>query len=114
MRYLPVLIVVFMVFSGVAAHAVDTPIEGTAIDIKDIENLIQDVANFFLTVAGIVAVGFMVYGGVQMVTSRGNDTKFGEGKKTLTNAIIGAVVIFAVGIIINTIAQFGEDPTSIF
>lgn len=111
--YLPLLVIPVLLLGSVALGA-DTPIEGTPIDIKDVENLIEDIANFLLTVAGIVAVGFMVYGGLQMVISKGDSTKFKDGQKTLTNAIIGAVVIFAVGVIINTIARFGEDPTSLF
>lgn len=113
MRYLPQLIVAFLLLSGAAAHAAP-PIQGTPIEVQDVENLIEGIANFLLTIGGIIAVGYMVYGGIKMATSGGNDTGFGEGKKILTNAIIGAVVIFGVGVIINTIANFGEKPTSIF
>jgi len=46
-----------------------------------------------LTVVGIIAIFFIVYGGFQYITSGGNEEVAEAGKKTLTNAIIGLVIV---------------------
>ncbi len=84
---------------------------GTAIEVSDIERLVEDVVQFFITIAALAVVGYLVYGGLKMAMSAGNPTKFEEGKKIVTYAIIGAAVIFGVGVIVNTIARFSTDPT---
>ncbi len=75
--------------------------------------IVIDVVNVFIAIAVTVAIGMIIYAGFQMATSRGDATKFGEGRKTLWNAVIGLVVIFGVGIIVRTIGNFAVSPTSI-
>lgn len=53
--------------------------------------------------AGIVCVAFLVYGGYQYLTSGGNDEKTKAGQKTLTNAVIGLVVVLAAAVIVRSI-----------
>ena len=100
-------IVFFGAFS--VAHAAS----GTALTLEKVVTLITDVINILMGLAVTVTVGILVYGGFQMVYSRGNDAEFKKGKDTIHNAAIGLAVILGVGIIINTIADFAVDPTSI-
>jgi len=97
----------------VAAYAAPE-IPGEAIEIGDVKTLVEQIADTFITIAALAVVIFIIYGGIKMVMSQGDATKFGEGKKIVINAIIGGVVIFGVGVIIQTIAGFAEDPTSVF
>jgi tellurite resistance protein TehA-like permease len=69
--------------------------------------------DIFWVAATLIVVGFIVWAGVRMVTSKGDTTKFNEAKSALIKAIIGGLVIFAVGIIVNTLAAIGENPTRI-
>lgn len=66
--------------------------------------------NLLLSVSGLIAVLFIIIGGFQYITSRGNEEQAETGKRTLTNAIIGVVVIvlsFAiVRIVSNTFSGY--------
>lgn len=96
------------------AHAGTPVIPGEAIEIGDVKTFAEQIAQTFITVAALTVVIFVIYGGIKMVMSQGDATKFGEGKKIVINAVIGGIVIFGVGIIIQTIAGFAQDPTSVF
>ena len=58
-----------------------------------------------LAVVGLIAVGFLIYGGFQYVTSAGNDESAEGAKKTIQNAIIGLVVVILSYIIVTVIAN---------
>lgn len=58
---------------------------------------------FLLSIAGFLAVGYIIYGGYVLVTSGGNDQQVQTGKKALTNAIIGFIIAIAGVVIIQTI-----------
>lgn len=53
-----------------------------------IGNIIYDL----MMLAGLVALGYIIYGGYLMVLSGGDAGKYAQGKKTLTGAIIGLVI----------------------
>jgi hypothetical protein len=96
-----------------AADSIPTPGEGKAIGLSDIRTLIEGVLNFLIYFASIAMTGFIIVAGLRMVMSRGDAAKFGDAKKMLYNALIGAAVILGVGLILNTIANFAQDPTGI-
>jgi len=54
---------------------------------------ITDLINYFLGFLGLVAVAFIIYGGVLMVTSAGEEEGVGKAKKIITYAAIGIVII---------------------
>lgn len=86
---------------------------GETLTLAKVVTMVESVVNTFITLAVIAVVAFIIYAGVKMAMSRGNEAEFKKGKDMLVNAIIGGVVIFGVGIIVNTIAQFGQSPSSI-
>ncbi|HSD56464.1 MAG TPA: hypothetical protein VLA92_04935 [Candidatus Saccharimonadales bacterium] len=45
-----------------------------------------------LRVAGLVAVGFVIYGGIQYVLSQGEPDKTKDAQQTIINALIGLVI----------------------
>ena len=49
--------------------------------------------NYFLGILGLIAVAFLTYAGVLMVTAGGNDDQIGKGKTIITYAVIGIVII---------------------
>ena len=56
-------------------------------------------ADGLFRIAGIISTGFIVWAGFQYMISQGNSAKVAAAKNTLTNAIIGLIVILlAVGI----------------
>jgi RsiW-degrading membrane proteinase PrsW (M82 family) len=87
---------------------------GKAITITDIKTTIKSAVQTLMTVAALAVVAFIVYGGMLMAMSAGNDAKYKQGKDIIRNAIIGGVVIFGVGVIVNTIFSFTKSPTDSF
>ncbi|TAH36617.1 hypothetical protein EYC59_00370 [Candidatus Saccharibacteria bacterium] len=61
-----------------------------------------------IRVAGLVAVGFVIYGGIQYITSQGSPDDTKRAQQTIINALIGLVVaLMAVGIVSFIGAQLG-------
>ena len=66
--------------------------------------------------AGLVSVGFLINGGIQMMTSSGKPDKLEHAKKIIRNSIIGLVVVLAAvtltSILTNTYHSSGTPTTS--
>lgn len=68
--------------------------------------LINDI---LLPLAGTVALMFIIIGGYQYITSSGDEEVAAQGKKTLTNAVLGLViVIFSYVIVVVVINALGK------
>jgi hypothetical protein len=68
--------------------------------------LIYNVILALLTIAGALAVLFLIIGGFWYITSAGNEEQAEKGKSTLVNAIIGIIIIVLSFVIITVIANF--------
>lgn len=71
----------------------------------DIPSLIAIVIRILLMIGGAIAVLFVIIGGYQYLTSGGNDEDAEKGKKTLTNAIIGIIIITLAWVIVNVVVN---------
>ena len=60
---------------------------------KKFEDLLVAILNIFIVIATPIIVLFIIYGGFQYVTARGNPAQIQQATKTLTYAIIGGVMI---------------------
>ena len=49
--------------------------------------------NYFLGILGLIAVGFLIYSGILMVTAGGNEEQIGKARKIITYAVIGIVIV---------------------
>jgi cytochrome bd-type quinol oxidase subunit 2 len=92
---------------------VDTDIQPASSKGADLKATIVTFINYFLLILGLVAVGFIIYAGVKMLTSQGNETKVKEGTKMITYAIIGLLVIFLAYAIVAWVANVtpNTNPT---
>lgn len=54
---------------------------------------IATVINYFLGLLGLIAVGFLIYAGVLMVTAGGNDEQVTKARKIIMYAVVGIVII---------------------
>lgn len=73
-----------------------TDAEATTITVAKTTSLganITSLINYFLGFLGLIAVAMLIYGGVLMVTSGGNEEGVGKAKKIITYAAIGIVII---------------------
>ncbi len=70
-----------------------------------------------ITIAAVLCVLFVVFGGYYYMTSAGNPEKLERAKKTLRNAFIGFVVVLGAGALVaimqNAYTQKPVQPTSI-
>lgn len=83
---------------------------GDVATLRCIPILIQNIVTAALVFAGVVAVFLIIFAGAQYITSRGDQTKVDNAKKTITYAVIGLVVIFLSFFIIGLIsAATGVD-----
>lgn len=80
------------------APTIDPPTGG---DINMIIAAIQNVINWMLMIAGILAVAYLVWAGIQYITG---GTKGAEAAKTqIINAVTGIIIIVLSYVIVNTV-----------
>ena len=80
------------------------PTSGEALDLDEIEDIVKRIAQFLIIVSVIVAVIFIIWGGVMYMAARGDETAVEKAKSTIFNGIIGAAVVLGVGVILQTLA----------
>lgn len=73
--------------------------------LNDIWLVIAAVIEILTRVAALVAVGFVVYGGILYTTSEGDPQKTTEARHTLINALIGLVITVLAATIVNFVAR---------
>ncbi len=85
--------------------------------VQIIVNILRTISyQFLIPIGSPIAVGFVIWGGYQLVTAGGNQKKIDAGIATIRNAIIGfLVIIFAAALVSisqNLLAGFyGTIPT---
>lgn len=63
-----------------------------------------------LRIAGVVAVAYVIYGGIQYVTSQGEPDKTKKAQETVVNALIGLVLALLATVIVQFIGnEIGKD-----
>lgn len=96
--------VLAMPFFAFALNEPTPPISGNAIDLSEIQRIIETIARFLIIVGVIIAVIFIIWGGIMYMTAGGDDAKAGDAKKRILNGVIGAAVVLGVGVILQTVA----------
>ncbi len=69
---------------------------------KALPRIILAIIDILLRVAGIVAVGYMIFGGIKYTLSQGEASEVEKAKNTVLNALIGLVV----AVLATTIVMF--------
>ncbi len=75
-------------------------IPGTANDTNGVRPAIISILNFVLGFLALVAVIFVIVGGIRIMTAGGNEENVTKGRKTIVYAIIGLIVIFFARVIV--------------
>lgn len=70
-----------------------------------ITDILIRIIQILLAVAGLIAVIFLIVGGFRYITAAGNEETAEAAKKTITNAIIGIVVIILAFVIVRVVAN---------
>ncbi len=97
-----------------AAVAVNTATtggyQGINLTIQSVFGIITGLACWFTRFALILMVVYIVFYGIKFMMAQGNETKFGEAKKSFTWGLVGVLVILGTYTIIATVANgLGAD-----
>jgi hypothetical protein len=69
----------------------------------NLSDLVSNIINVILIIAGVLAVIYLIWGGITYVTAGGDAEKAGKGRTAITNAIIGVVIIVTALAIYNAV-----------
>lgn len=76
---------------------------------SDVPLVLLALVDSLLRIAGLVALAFIIYGGINYMTSQGNPEDVGKAKDTIINALIGlGTAITAVAFVTFIGAQLGS------
>lgn len=77
----------------------------TAGGVSQIQTFIQSVIQVLITLAGLVSVGFFVWGGFGYITSSGNPEALDKSKKTILYSAIGLAIVLGAFVLSNIVTQ---------
>ena len=96
-----------IVFSSLAITALmfATPVFAASADVTKIETFVISIIQVLVTIAGLVAAGFFVWGGIGYITSSGNPETLDRSKKTLLYSAIGLAVVLGAFVLTNIVSD---------
>lgn len=68
---------------------------------SDVERIIETVINILSMVVGVIAVIFIIIGGLKYITSSGDANNVNSAKNTIMYALIGLVIVALAQIIVR-------------
>lgn len=104
---LVLLISVFLLPDLVSAQTLPTPrppVSGGGVTLSEVQAIIEKIARFLIVVAVIIAVIAIIWGGIIWITSGGNEDRQKSAKAWVWNGVVGALIVLAVGVILQTLA----------
>lgn len=63
-----------------------------------------NVVSLIMGIVGYLAIGLVMWGGIQYMIAQGDSVKLAKGKKTITNAVVGLALVMTASIISGTVA----------
>jgi hypothetical protein len=78
-------------------------------DVSKIENFATNVITVLITLAGLLAAGFFVYGGINYISSSGHPERLDRAKKTIIFSAIGLAICIGAYILTNVVTQLANS-----
>jgi len=78
-------------------------------NVTQVENFIRSVIKVVAELAGLIAAGFFVAGGLGYITSSGNPERLERSKHTLVYAAIGLAIVIAAFVISNIVTNLATS-----
>ena len=104
-------------FAASAQFALAADIKKIPIFEGGIMELISNIIQWILIFAGVIAVMYLVYGGLMYITAGGEAEKASKGRVAITNAIIGIIIIMAsfaiYTAVVGTATPGGSAPSTV-
>ena len=70
-----------------------------------LDKTIPSIMTFLFVGASLLALGFLIYGGIKWITSGGDKAGVESARNTIVYAIIGLIIVFFSFAIVNTIGE---------
>ena len=86
-----------------------SPVFAASADVSKIQTFIQNVIAILLTLSGLIATGFFVWGGVGYITSSGNPESLERSKKTILYSAIGLAIVLGAFVLSNIVTQLATS-----
>ncbi len=102
----------------IAFLSISNPAFADTADVSKVQTFIQSIIGVLVTLSGLVASLFFVWGGVGYITSTGNPENLDRSKKTILYSAIGLAIVLGAFVLSNIVAQmagsaFGTSTTSL-
>lgn len=78
-------------------------------DIAQVENFIRSVITTIAGLAGLIATGFLMYGGLIYITSSGNPERLDGAKRTLFFSAMGLAIVIGAFVLSNIVATLATN-----
>ena len=78
-------------------------------NIAQVENFIRSVIKVIAGLAGLIAAGFFVVGGLGYITSTGNPERMEKSKQTLIWSCVGLAIVIAAFVISNIVTDLATS-----
>lgn len=85
-----------------------SPVYAQSADVTKIQTFIENVIQVLVTLSGLVAVAFIVWGGIGYITSSGNPEALEKSKKTILYSVIGLTLVLGAFVISNIVSQLAS------
>lgn len=70
-----------------------------------LRDLVLKIMNWFMFFLGLIATGFLIYGGFLYITSAGSDEDIKTAKKIIIYAAVGIIVIILSAVLVNALVN---------
>jgi TRAP-type C4-dicarboxylate transport system permease small subunit len=85
-----------------------TPVLAQSGEVAKVQGFIQSVIQVLVTLSGLIAAGFFVWGGVGYITSSGNPESLDRSKKTIMFSAIGLTIVLGAFVLSNIVTELAN------
>ncbi len=78
-------------------------------DVTRVENFAQNIIQVLVTLAGLVAAGFFVVGGIEYITSSGSPEHLDRAKKTIVYSALGLAICIGAFVLSNIVGDIASS-----
>lgn len=78
----------------ILAYTINPGDVGLPTTFTDLGSVVSSVVPMIVSLAGLGAFAFLLFGGVRYMTAGGDEKAIGEAKKILMNSLIGLLIVF--------------------
>lgn len=86
-----------------------SPVLAQSAEVGKVKTFIQSVIQVLVTLSGLVAAGFFVWGGIGYITSSGNPEALEKSKKTILYSAVGLAIVLGAFVLSNVVGDLASS-----